>query len=60
MIRTKHQGLHTAIGLLILGVMLFPVYWMLNSSLQATGNTLTGEIIPLSLSLDGYRIALAE
>ena len=57
---TKHQGLHTAIGLLILGVMLFPVYWMLNSSLQNTGNTLTGEIIPLSPSLDGYRTALAE
>lgn len=36
---TKHQRLHTAIGLLILGVMLFPVYWMLNSSLQNSGNT---------------------
>jgi multiple sugar transport system permease protein len=57
---TKHQRLHTAIGLLILGVMLFPVYWMLNSSLQNTGNTLTGEIIPLSPSLDGYRTALTE
>ena len=43
-IGTKHQGLHTAIGLLILGVMLFPVYWMVNSSLQHTGNTLTGEL----------------
>ena len=29
---------HTVVGVLILGVMLFPVYWMLNVSLQPSGS----------------------
>ena len=35
--------------------MLFPVYWMLNVSLQPTGNTLTASFFPLHPTLAGYR-----
>lgn len=60
MTETKHPGLYTAFGVLILCVMLFPVYWMVNTSLQDTGNTLTGQVIPLDPSLDGYRSAIED
>jgi multiple sugar transport system permease protein len=50
----------TAIGVLILCVMLFPVYWMLNASLQPSGNTLTASFLPLDPSFAGYRRAISE
>ena len=34
------RGLRTAIAIVLLALMLFPVYWMLNISLQSSGGTL--------------------
>jgi multiple sugar transport system permease protein len=51
---------HTAVGLLLLAVMLFPVYWMLNASLQPSGNTLTADFLPLNPSFEGYEKAIAQ
>jgi multiple sugar transport system permease protein len=50
----------TAIGVLILAVMLFPLYWMLNVSLQSSGSAVGTPWIPLELSFDGYATALRE
>ena len=38
--RQTRRGLRTAIAIVLLALMLFPVYWMLNISLQASGGTL--------------------
>jgi multiple sugar transport system permease protein len=53
-------GLYTALGVIFLGVMLFPIYWMINASLQPSGNTLSGEIFPFSPSFAGYEKAITE
>jgi multiple sugar transport system permease protein len=50
----------TAIGVLILAVMLFPLYWMLNVSLQPSGGAVATPWIPLELSFDGYASALRD
>jgi multiple sugar transport system permease protein len=57
--RTHGWG-YTAIGVLILAVMLFPLYWMLNVSLQPSGSAVGTPWIPLDLSFDGYATALRE
>ena len=58
MTRPSRGGpVRTAIAIVLLAVMLFPVYWMLNISLQPTGGTLAATFFPLSPSLDGYRTA---
>ena len=57
--RTR-SGIRTAIAIVLLGFMLFPVYWMLNISLQSTGGTLASSFFPTSPSLDGYRTAIAD
>ncbi len=51
---------HTVLGVAIIGVMLFPLYWMLNVSLQPAGNAVATPWFPFELSLDGYRTALSE
>jgi multiple sugar transport system permease protein len=51
---------HTVFGVLILAVMLFPVYWMLNVSLQPSGSAVGTPWLPLSVSLDGYTKALHD
>ncbi|WP_245531476.1 carbohydrate ABC transporter permease [Arthrobacter globiformis] len=40
--------------------MLFPVYWMVNASLQPSGNTLTADFLPLNPSFEGYEKAIAQ
>src|SRR3954468_6298609 len=51
---------HTVVGVLILGVMLFPVYWMLNVSLQPSGSAVGTPWVPLHLSFGGYAKALQD
>ena len=48
------------VGLLLLGVMLFPVYWMVNASLQPSGNTLGADLFPWNPSFAGYEKAIAD
>jgi multiple sugar transport system permease protein len=51
---------HTAIGVVILAVFLFPVYWMLNVSLQHGGGAVATPWVPIHLTLDGYNKALHD
>ena len=50
----------TAIAIVLLALLLFPVYWMLNISLQPSGNALSGTFFPTHPSLAGYRSAIAD
>lgn len=57
---TRRPWLRTAFGILVIAVMLFPVYWMVNASLQPGGNTLDATWFPAQPSLEGYRTAVAR
>ncbi|WP_327313378.1 carbohydrate ABC transporter permease [Streptomyces sp. NBC_01235] len=50
----------TIVGIILLAVMLFPVYWMVNASLQPAGNTLQGGWFPLHPDFGGYATALRD
>ncbi|MFI1330627.1 carbohydrate ABC transporter permease [Streptomyces sp. NPDC020845] len=52
--------LSTIVGIVLLAVMLFPVYWMVNASLQPAGNTLQGGWFPSHPDLSGYLTALRD
>ena len=51
---------HTVIGVLMLAVFLFPIYWMLNVSLQTSAGAVATPWIPLDFTLDGYSKALSD
>lgn len=51
---------HTVIGVLILVVMLFPLYWMLNVSLQSAGSAIATPWFPVRPSFDGYATAIRD
>ena len=51
---------NTVAGLLVLAVMLFPLYWMLNVSLQPSGSAVGTPWFPVQLSFDGYATAVRE
>jgi multiple sugar transport system permease protein len=50
----------TLLGILFLMIMLFPIYWMVNASLQPSGNTLTADFFPWNPSFAGYKTAVAD
>ncbi|MGT2425081.1 carbohydrate ABC transporter permease [Amnibacterium kyonggiense] len=50
----------TVLGVLFLAVMVFPVYWMVNTSLQATAGAATATWLPLSPTLSGYIAAFQQ
>lgn len=52
--------LSTLVGIALLALMLFPVYWLVNASLQPTGTTLRGGWFPLHPDLGGYATALRD
>lgn len=52
------RNLRSTIGVAMLAVFLFPVYWMLNSSLQGNENLLETQWFPFQLSGQGYRQAI--
>jgi multiple sugar transport system permease protein len=58
--RTGSSRARTAIGVVIVVVLLFPLYWMVNASLQPSGALLkpAPDLFPLHGTLDGYRTAL--
>lgn len=57
---SARRGIRTALAIVFLAIMLFPVYWMLNISLQPTGGTLATSFFPAHPSLDGYRTAIED
>ncbi len=58
--RARRSWGNTVAGILILAVMLFPVYWMVNVSLQPSGSAVGTPWLPLHLSFDGYATAVRE
>ncbi|ARC58178.1 Trehalose transport system permease protein SugB [Frondihabitans sp. 762G35] len=50
----------TILGCIFLAIMIFPVYWMINTSLQNTSGAATATWFPLAPTLDAYRAALAD
>jgi len=50
----------TVLAVLILAVLLFPVYWMINTSLQKNATSFATSWFPLHPSLSGYRQALSQ
>jgi multiple sugar transport system permease protein len=50
----------TAAGIVILAVLLFPIYWMINVSLQSSGSAVGTPWLPLDIDLDGYVTALSQ
>ena len=55
----KNWG-YTALAIFFLAVMLFPVYWMVNASLQPNGTTLETSWLPLKPDFTGYATAINE
>jgi len=61
MSKVTHRGyLRTGFAILLLVIMLFPLYWMVNASFQASGNTLNATLIPTNPSLAGYEVAIRD
>ena len=55
----KNWG-YTALAIFFLAIMLFPVYWMVNASLQPNGTTLETSWFPLKPDFTGYATAINE
>jgi multiple sugar transport system permease protein len=51
---------HTIVGIVILAVMLFPLYWMLNVSLQHSSGAVATPWLPTDISFHGYSKALHD
>jgi multiple sugar transport system permease protein len=51
---------HALVGVLILAVFLFPVYWMINVSLQPSAGAVATPWLPTDINLDGYSRALDD
>jgi multiple sugar transport system permease protein len=58
-VRTR-RGIRTGVAIILLALMLFPVYWMFNTSLQPSGNTLSATFFPPHPTLDGYQTAIHD
>lgn len=52
--RLRGSWRHTVAALVVMAVLLFPVYWMLNVSLQPSGSAVGTPWLPLHPTLDGY------
>jgi multiple sugar transport system permease protein len=58
--RTWPRWANTVAGFAILAVLLFPIYWMINVSLQPSGSAVGTPWLPIHLSLRGYSTALSQ
>ncbi len=58
--KEPRRPVYTVIGILILAFMLFPLYWMVNVSLQPAGNAVATPWFPFDFSLRGYTTAISE
>jgi multiple sugar transport system permease protein len=50
----------TVLGIVFLGIMIFPVYWMINTSFQAQAGAATVTWFPFQPTFAGYQTALQE
>ncbi|MFG2947092.1 carbohydrate ABC transporter permease [Streptomyces adustus] len=58
--RPRRRWGTTAVGILILTVMLFPLYWMINTALQPESGLLEVDPVPHGLDLSGFSSAVTE
>jgi multiple sugar transport system permease protein len=58
--RTRAGWGSTIAGIVILAVLLFPLYWMINVSLQPSGSAVGTPWLPIHLSFHGYSTALSQ
>src|SRR5690625_3273509 len=58
--RTARQVPYTLLGLVFLAIMLFPVYWMFNTSLQGGGTAASSTFFPWDPTFEGYEKALTQ
>jgi multiple sugar transport system permease protein len=58
--KPKRRWGTTVVGILILCVMLFPLYWMINTALQPESGLLEVDPVPHSLDLSGFTSAVTE
>jgi multiple sugar transport system permease protein len=58
--RTRAGWGSTAAGIVILAVLLFPLYWMINVSLQPSGSAVGTPWLPIHLSFHGYSTAFSQ
>ena len=56
----RRGGVRSAIAIVLIAIMLFPVYWMVNASLQASGNTLNASFFPTNPNFEGYERAIND
>ncbi|GAA2026074.1 carbohydrate ABC transporter permease [Pseudokineococcus marinus] len=58
--RRRRSWGSTAVGVALLAVLLFPLYWMVNVSLQPAGSASRTSWFPSQLSFEGYRTAFEQ
>ena len=58
--KQRRSWINTVLGVIFLCIMLFPVYWMLNASLQPGGGALSTSWFPTHPDFSGYRTAITE
>ncbi|MFG2652110.1 carbohydrate ABC transporter permease [Streptomyces sp. NPDC048436] len=58
--KSKRRWGATAVGVVFLCVMLFPLYWMINTALQPESGLLEVAPVPGSLDLSGFTSAISE
>lgn len=51
---------YTVLGVVFLGLMIFPVYWMVNTSLQQTAGAATATWFPFAPTFAGYQAAFQQ
>jgi multiple sugar transport system permease protein len=51
---------NTVLGIVFLAIMLFPVYWMINTSLQSNGGAVNSTFFPYNPSFAGYAQAIHD
>ena len=56
----RRKAVDTTLGIVFLAIMLFPLYWMINTSLQSGGTAASSSWFPTQPTLDGYRLALDQ
>ncbi|MGR0159219.1 carbohydrate ABC transporter permease [Paenarthrobacter nitroguajacolicus] len=56
----RKNWVYTALAIFFLAIMLFPVYWMVNASLQPNGTTLETSWFPVKPDFTGYATAISE
>jgi multiple sugar transport system permease protein len=57
---TIRQIPYTVLGIVFLAIMIFPVYWMINASLQSNGSAVNSTLFPVAPNFDGYAQAIRD